>query len=98
MVIMAHSSTGGPFLHQLEQLKYPVEEEERACAGVNDVWTVWAFPLHLHLGLAVGAEVPAALPLPQPVEMNCSLGVDKSPWRTTVAMETMQTQRFWGNK
>lgn len=26
-----------------------------------------AFPLHLHLGLFVGAEVPAALPLTQPV-------------------------------
>lgn len=32
------------------------------------------------------------------MEMNCSLGVDKSPWRTTVAMETTQTQHIRGNK
>lgn len=32
------------------------------------------------------------------IEMNCSLGVDKSPWHTTVTMETTQTQHFWGNK
>lgn len=32
------------------------------------------------------------------IEMNCSLGVDKSRWHTRVTMETTQTRHFRGNK
>lgn len=78
-------------------IKEEEKERERLCCK-SGFRCRRAFPLHLHLGLAEGAEVPAALPLPQPVEMNCSLGVDKSPWCTIVAMETMQTQQFWGKQ
>lgn len=49
------------------------EKKESACSLRASLgqWhlncTAQAFLLHLHLGLVVGAEVPAALPLTKPV-------------------------------